>query len=140
MIFLHLFGAIAGIGGIHYVVTVLAPAARRMGEPAGSEMLSTVMRRFRPIVWTSIALLVLSGTHLLFARGHLKSPNAPILFLKIALAFVVFGITLALTLPLKAFEAMQKRRLYWQRINLLVAAVVIFLAAYLLSMRQVSQV
>jgi len=136
MIFLHLFGVVAAIGGVHYVVTVLTPLARRMGEPAGPDLLAAAGRKFRAIVWVSIVLITLSGLHLMFARGHLKSPNLPMLLLKVALALVVFGISLGLTLPIKAFGQMQRNRLFWQRMNLVVAAIVLFLAAWLLSQQR----
>jgi hypothetical protein len=94
-------------------------------------------RKFRAVVWVSILLLTLSGLHLMFARGHIRSPNFTILLLKIAFALVVFGISLGLTLPIKAFEQMQRNRLFWQRMNLVVAGIVLFLAAWLLSQRPV---
>ncbi len=131
MVFLHVWGVLIAVGGMHYVMGVLAPTAKKIGTPESAAFVAAATSKFRLFVWVSIVLLILSGLHLMMANHLLRSERAPLLLLKIALAVIVFSISLGLTLPFKAFERMQQNRLFWIRVNLLVAVVVVFLGAYL---------
>jgi len=59
VLWLHVLGAIVWVGGLMYQAHVLLPAARR--GPAG--LFADAARRGRPIAWTAIALVVLTGLY-----------------------------------------------------------------------------
>jgi copper resistance protein D len=57
VLWLHVVGAVVWIGGVVYQSHVLLPAARR-GEAA---TFAEAARRARPVTWTAIGLVVLTG-------------------------------------------------------------------------------
>ena len=57
VLWLHVLGAVVWIGGLAYQAHVLLPAARR----GGTATFADVPRRARPVTWTAIALVVLTG-------------------------------------------------------------------------------
>jgi uncharacterized membrane protein len=130
MKFVHLLGVVVAIGGMHYVMTVLLPVTRKLGPPVGPQVMESASKKFHVLVWVSIALLLLSGLHLTFAKGWLKTDRATLLLMKIGLALVVFGISLALSLPIPALAKIQAKRATFIRVNLLLAIVVIFLGVW----------
>ncbi len=56
-LWVHLLGVVVWIGGVAYQAHVLGPAARAGGMAAFAD----AARRARPVGWTAIALVVLSG-------------------------------------------------------------------------------
>jgi len=54
-----------------------------------------------------------------------------LLTVKIVLAFAVFAISLALTLPFQALERVRQRREKWLSIALVLGLIVILISAYL---------
>jgi putative copper resistance protein D len=70
MIFIHLIGAISWIGGMIFLSMVLAPLVRqRNSPPEFVALFRAAARRFRPVVWGSIGLLLATGPILLHQRG-----------------------------------------------------------------------
>ncbi len=70
ILWLHLLGAIAWIGGMIFLSCVLAPLVRNPAAP--SEFMAVFRssaRRFRIVVWIAVALLVSTGFRLLHDRG-----------------------------------------------------------------------
>ena len=57
VLWLHVLGAIVWVGGLMYQAHVLLPAARR----GSAGLFADAARRGRPIAWTAIALVVLTG-------------------------------------------------------------------------------
>ena len=57
VVFLHVLGVVIWVGGLAYQTHVLLPAARRGGVAAFAE--ATVSAR--PVTWTAIGLVVLTG-------------------------------------------------------------------------------
>ncbi len=131
MVFLHVLAVVIAVGGMHYVMTVLMPVAKKMGPPSGPALMEAASNKFRTLVWVSIALLVITGGHLTFARGLLQTDRAPFLLVKIGLALVIFAISLGMTLPLPALAGLQKKRPLLLRINIVLAMVVIFLGIWI---------
>jgi copper resistance protein D len=68
ILWVHVVAAAVWVGGLAYQTHVLLPAARR-GEAA---MFADATRRARPITWTAIGLLVLSGFYNLTQLGSLE--------------------------------------------------------------------
>jgi uncharacterized membrane protein len=57
VVFLHVLGVVVWVGGLVYQTHVLLPEARRSGAAA----FSAAAHRARPVTWTAIALVVLTG-------------------------------------------------------------------------------
>ena len=68
MLWVHLVGAVVWIGGLAYQTHVLLPAARR----GDSRPFSEAARRARPVTWTAVALVVLSGFYNVTQLGPLE--------------------------------------------------------------------
>lgn len=130
MKFVHILGVVIAIGGMHYVMTVLMPVAKKMGPPTGPQVMEATSKKFHVLVWISIALLILSGLHLTFAKGYLKTDRATLLLLKIGLALVIFAISLGLSLPVPALANLRKNKALFLRVNVVLAMVVIFLGVW----------
>ena len=63
VVFIHLISAATWVGGSLFLVLVLVPVTRtQMESPSqGARLLGHVARRFRPVAWASITLLVATG-------------------------------------------------------------------------------
>jgi uncharacterized membrane protein len=130
---LHVASAVVGVGGMAFVLIVLLPATRVLGAEQRDTLMSAVGGRFRWVSWTVILLLLVSGLTNVKLRAW-EVPWGPywrLLATKIALAFVVFAIVLALTLPLRALESFRARRRGWLSVAFGLALVVILISAYL---------
>jgi putative copper export protein len=68
VLWVHLVGAVVWIGGLAYQTHVLLPAARR-GAP---RPFADAARRARPVTWTAIGLVVLSGFYNVTQLGPLE--------------------------------------------------------------------
>lgn len=96
-IFLHLIAAVSWIGGMVFLSTTVAPLLR--SRQASSEVVvffRAAARRFRIMVWISIAVLLSSGPVLLHARGlSIVDPGGwPfVLTIKLTLVFVLLVLT-----------------------------------------------
>jgi uncharacterized membrane protein len=68
VLYLHVVAAVVWIGGLAYQAHVLLPAARRGAVGPFAE----AARRARPVTWTAIALVVLSGFYNVTQLGDLS--------------------------------------------------------------------
>ena len=68
VLWIHLVGAVVWIGGLAYQTHVLLPGARR-GDP---RPFADAARRARPVTWTAVALVVLSGFYNVTQLGPLE--------------------------------------------------------------------
>jgi putative copper resistance protein D len=68
VLWLHLLGAVVWMGGLVYQAHALTPAARRGGAGLAAE----AMRRGRPVTWTAIALVTLTGFYNVTRLGPLE--------------------------------------------------------------------
>jgi hypothetical protein len=116
-----------------FVLFILLPAARALGDHPPRLFLKSVLNRFRWASWGAILALLGSGLY----NVHLRAWEAPwgsywkVLTLKIVLAFGVFAISLLLTLPIPALESFRAQREKWLSIGLGIAVAVILISAYL---------
>ncbi len=95
---LHLLAAVAWIGGMVFLSIVLVPVLRREGGLAGErqELFQGVARRFRVLVWVSVAVLILTGPILLSGRtDKLSESGGWLALLKAKLSLV--GLLILLT-------------------------------------------
>lgn len=96
-LFLHVIAAVSWIGGMVFLSIALGPLLRN--RQASAEVVGffrAAARRFRMVVWMSIAVLLGSGPMLLHARGlSIIDPGAwpTILTIKLTLVFVLLVFT-----------------------------------------------
>ena len=72
ILWVHVVAAVVWVGGVAYQLHVLMPAARRGGAAAFAE----AARRARPITWTAIGLVVLSGFYNVTQLGAARARDA----------------------------------------------------------------
>ncbi|PYN25198.1 MAG: hypothetical protein DMD99_09150 [Candidatus Rokuibacteriota bacterium] len=93
VLWLHLLGVVVWVGGLMYQAHVLLPAARRGGAAPFAE----VLRRGRPVTWTAIALVALTGFYNVTRLGPLErvleSGAALTLALKFALVLAAIAVS-----------------------------------------------
>jgi uncharacterized membrane protein len=91
--FLHLAGAIVWLGGMSFMLWSLRPvAAAQLQPPLRAPLLANVMGRFFPMVWLSIAVLLITGTGMLMSVGMKAAPLGWHMMLGIGLVmFALFG-------------------------------------------------
>jgi uncharacterized membrane protein len=68
ILYLHVVGAVVWVGGLAYQSHVLLPAARRGAVAAFVE----AARRARPVTWTAISVVVLTGFYNVTRLGDLQ--------------------------------------------------------------------
>lgn len=94
---LHLLAAVMWIGGMLFLSVVFAPLVRN-GNPMFPAVFRAAAQRFRPVVWTAMAVLVMTGLVLVHQRGVSLADLAhwpKVLQIKIGLVGVLFLLTFA---------------------------------------------
>ena len=98
LVILHILAAVSWVGGMIFLSLVLAPLVRgRKAAPEFMALFRSAALRFRPIVWTAMAILVLTGPMLLSHRGvSVMHPSswAGIVTVKLTLVGVLLLLTL----------------------------------------------
>ena len=130
---IHVTTAVMGIGGVGFLLVVLMPSLKVLDAEQREALARAVLERFRWVSWSVIILLLASGLYNV-REYYWRAPwGRAWLFLtiKIVLAFAVFGISLALTLPLGFFDRVRRRRKLWLAIAFGTGIAVIYISAYL---------
>jgi uncharacterized membrane protein len=68
LVALHALAAVLWVGGMFFAYMVLRPSAGPLEPPARFALWHRVFSRFFPFVWASIAVLLASGSAMLFLR------------------------------------------------------------------------
>jgi uncharacterized membrane protein len=130
---IHVTAAVLGVGGMGFLLLIVLPSLRRLNPDQQDVLMKAVLGRFRWVAWSVIALLLVSGV----GSIRLSAWEAPWgtywkwLTVKVVLAFLIFIIVFALTLPFKALDRFRARRGVWLSIAFGMAIAVILIAAYL---------
>jgi len=130
---IHVTTAVIGIGGMGFLLLILMPSLRVLNPEQRDALARVVMGRFRWVSWSVIILLMASGLYNV-REYYWRAPWGRawlFLTLKILLAFVVFGISLALTVPLGFLDRVRRRRKLWLAIAFGTGVAVIYISAYL---------
>lgn len=138
MQWLHVASVVAAIGGVTFIVLVLAPASGAIAPEEAGRLMAAVGGRFRIVVWLAIAGISVSGIYMAVTQTPLRAwrdlittPYGKLLLVKIVLGVVIAKISLALTLPLPFLAGIQSYMLGLLWVNLLLAIVVVAIAARL---------
>ncbi len=130
---IHVTAAVVGVGGMAFLLLILIPSLEAL-QPEHRDLLTKqVMDRFRWVIWSAIMVSLLSGLYGVrqYYWEVAWGKSWRLLTVKIVLAFVVFLIALALTLPFKLFDRVRARGQIWLSIAVGLAVAVIFISAYL---------
>jgi len=130
---IHVTAAVISVGGLAFLLLVLVPSLGNLQSEQRDLWAKQVMNRFRWVLWTAIIVLLVSGLYSIreYYWEVAWGKSWMLLTVKIVLAFVVFVIALALTLPLKLFNWVRARRQVWLSIAVGLAVTVLFISAYL---------
>jgi uncharacterized membrane protein len=138
MQWLHVASVIAAIGGVTFIVLVLAPASGAIAPQDAGKLMAAVGGRFAVLVWLAIAGISVSGIYMAFTQTPLRAwrdlvatPYGKLLLAKIVLGVVIAKISLALTLPLHFLAGVQEQMLGLLWVNFILAIVVITIATRL---------
>jgi copper resistance protein D len=153
-VWLHILAATVWIGGMGFIVLVVVPWLRRGGGNAGAFLRETGVR-FRAVGWVCFAILLVTGSYNLWARGvrpgsfldpdWLTSPFGKTLLVKLAAFAVVlvvsavhdFGVGPRATVAIERdprspeAEALRKRASKLGRANAILALVLVAAAVML---------
>ena len=90
MYLLHILGVVVWVGGMFFAYMALRPVAASVLEPPQRLTLwAGVFGRFFPWVWASVALILLTGLHLLTVFGGMTAPHY-------AMTMLVLGVVMML--------------------------------------------
>lgn len=152
LVWMHLLAAVAWIGGMLFLSLVLVPELKRhLADGPRAGLFRAVGRRFRLLVWGSIAVLLVTGPLLL--RDRVPSLMDPSTWPAIATLKLALVMTLLLATGLHDFwlgpkvgrlrtlpgdarspaEALQLRLAPWIARGVLLLALLVLLAAVLLA-------
>lgn len=74
-LFLHVLGVVVWVGGMFFAYMALRPVAASVLEPPQRLALwAGVFGKFFPWVWASVALILLTGLHMLALIGGMAAP------------------------------------------------------------------
>lgn len=68
---IHVFGAIVWVGGMLFLTAVVVPFARSLPPEARVATVAAIGRRFRPLGWAALTMLVGSGLYTMARMGLL---------------------------------------------------------------------
>lgn len=75
-LFLHVLSVVVWVGGMFFAYMALRPVAAAVLEPPQRLRLwAGVFGRFFPWVWASVALILLTGLHMLMTLGGAQAPH-----------------------------------------------------------------
>jgi putative copper resistance protein D len=98
LVVLHILAAMSWVGGMIFLSLVLAPLVRsRKAAPEFMALFRSAALRFRPVVWTAIGILLITGPLLLSQRGLSVTDPASwpgIVTVKLALVGLLLFLTL----------------------------------------------
>lgn len=100
MQWLHITAAVTGVGAFIYVWRVLGPSLAEVPQETRGKLAAQLVARARPISFTVIAVLVITGLYNYLTRIATRpSSYHMILGIKILLALHVFTVAILLAVP-----------------------------------------
>jgi uncharacterized membrane protein len=134
---LHVLAAVLAVGGVFFLRFILCPALKKLpADQVGvkPQLLKPVAQRFRVVIHSSIAVLLLTGIYRLAKSWHLLKgwqTYQTLMGVKILLAAILFTIAFKLTKPGDQPNYFQRNRDVWLLANFVLGAVIILLSATL---------
>ena len=87
---LHILAAVTWIGSMIYSQFAVAPALKPLGSPRSSAINMIAAERFSPLTWTSLVVLIATGTYAIISNidkltPFFQQPAGIVLFIKLLL-------------------------------------------------------
>ena len=87
---LHVLGVVVWVGGMFFAYMILRPIAADVLEPPARLTLWTgVFGRFFPWVWASVALILLTGLHMLAKVGGMAAAHSVLTMLALGVVMML---------------------------------------------------
>ncbi len=151
VIWLHLIGAAALIGGLIFFNLILKPGLEeKNSEVQKNDLLQKMGRRFRTVTWICLITLILTGSYTMLYEGgsaRIETTWGVVLMLKLFLFAITFGLILIHDFVLDPFgfpsrstktpsgqPHSARRGTYLQQTILLLTLVILLIASYLTTM------
>jgi len=137
MLWVHLASVAVAVGGMFTLRFIGCPAIKKVfpdDENARRNLLQAIVGRFKMVVHSAIALLLISGGYLLWKAWPLMKKFEAYrhaMETKILLALVLFFISIMLTMTKPSPNYFQKNRDRWLAINFAIALIIIGISSYL---------
>jgi uncharacterized membrane protein len=99
---LHLLATAAWIGGLIFYVLILLPSLRALEPPQAGRIVGAITRRYVPINWGAVIVLIATGILIALRRGVLRvelaSTYGVLLFVKhlVILSMIIIGLVISL--------------------------------------------
>jgi len=130
---LHLLAVIIAVGGTFALRFVVLP--RFEANERDLEIRKAILRRWRPIVWGNIFLIIITGLanvhHSWTVIGRDLWWYWLLFSVKIVLAMVLFGLALLMTLPTEGLSQVQSNWKRWLRHIFELGTLIVLLSAFL---------
>lgn len=140
---MHIWAAMAAVGGMIFLRIALLPAAATLADPARAALQDAVRRRWAKVVMMSISMLIVSGLYN-FIKFFLASKEWPeawkngpahvyqaLFGVKILLALVIFFISSTQVGRSPALARFRENAKFWITLNLALALVLVVLSGEL---------
>jgi hypothetical protein len=132
MQWLHLSAAVTGVGALIYGRLVVGPSLGSLPQETRSKLVGDLTARMRPISFTVIAVLLVTGFYNYLTRLSERPPSYHmILGIKILLALHVFSVAVLLAVPPGANPTRDARRPRLMAGAAISGILVLLLSAYL---------
>lgn len=130
----HLLAAMVAVGGLVMARVAVRPALDEAGETPVAE---GIRRRWAPVVYTAITLLIATGFYQFFVagipKGETDSKYHMWFGMKFAAALAVFFIASAVTGRSRALEGVRRSGRLWLSLAILLAVGIVAVSLYLRS-------
>ncbi len=129
----HVSTAIVLVGGVVFSLFVLMPAASALSEEPRAELMRGVLGRWKKFIHGGILLFLVSGFYNYFQAMKLHKGDGlyhGLVGTKMILAFVIFFIAAALVGRSSALEKFRKNRVFWTRVIVILAAVIVAISGF----------
>ena len=104
LLWLHLLGVVAWIGGIAYILLVLMPAMPKIALRDRANFVPLTLRRFLRVVWIAVTVILVTGLCRAFTiwpageASFWTTPLGRILGEKLGMVVLILGVVLSVTL------------------------------------------
>jgi uncharacterized membrane protein len=129
----HVYTAIALVGGSLFTLFVLMPAAKLLPSEAHATLTTAVSTRWKRFVHLGILLFLISGFYNYFRSMELHRGDGlyhALLGTKMLLAFAVFFIASALVGRSEKLAAFRQHRQRWLTVLVALATLIVFFSGY----------
>ena len=137
MRWVHVSSAVTAVGATVFLRLVLIPVASKLSLENRDSLLRNLARPLQTLMHSAIGGLLVSGLYNLHSQWKSAvSPYEIVFTLKALLALVIFTLAFFLTSSKPQRAAFQANRKKWLTVNLVLAAFLIALSAYLKTLHQ----